>query len=577
MAKTIQRDGAPRGADDSYERATAFLSHWIEDSFLIPTSKIGHQDQQHQRWFSQPEPDIPLPSVRLSRRNTYSNSSDGGSNDGSINSLVNSLQTSLMSHGHQNHIRPSSQRGITSPSSISTVYEPSSGGILRVPPLPFDGRPTATQQQQARNFQQDESASSRRSVAASTRSTRRSGNEGERGRRLSVGGDIARPQSSHITKGHGSKHHCSSNNKDENSSKRPPTRRHTFDSDRSFTSSNKSCACISPQNQTEGRSASRQSCLSASCLLDELDEGVLSFCASLSSLHDDRRRTTSRRHSHCSNRSDDDLPSPSLHRRNHADCRKEDPPTMVVSLPWIDLAGNEGHYTGEVNASIQPHGFGALQYDSGTVVTGLWNNGSPTTSTSSTSKDSQVPSPGKRGDENEIIETSMQNDGTPSSKRDNENKSASKTENRPKTKILRKNSRRYTKKAMGGNPSYANTAKSISSTQPSVQPSLGSLSELNGPPDFDLGDTYDSTKYQVIESNPSKALNLINQLRIHDFAWVLRSSRKWTYAIIADFPVEGGEEASIRFVIDKLGNTKTLKMKHWAKCIRLVDVGQKMT
>lgn len=346
MIKTTQRDDAACGADDSYERAAAFLSHWIEDSSLIPTANISH---------SLPAPDLPLSSVRLRRRNTYSNSNDGEGNEGAINSLVHSLQTSLMSHGHQNQTR-SSQRGITSPSSVSTVYKPSSGGIDGVPPLPFDEWPTATQkQQQTRTFQHDESASSRRSVAASARSTRRSGNECERGRRFSVEGDTARPRPSGITKGLGSKHHCSSSsNKVENSSKRPPcSRRHTFDSDRSFTSSNKSksCARISPHTQA-GESAMRE----RSASIDGLNEGVLNFYASLSSLHDDRRRTASRHHSYWSNRSDEDLPSPSLHRRNHADGRKEegDPPTMVVSLPWTDLAGNAGHYTGEVNASIQP-------------------------------------------------------------------------------------------------------------------------------------------------------------------------------------------------------------------------------
>ncbi len=135
------------------------------------------------------------------------------------------------------------------------------------------------------------------------------------------------------------------------------------------------------------------------------------------------------------------------------------------------------------------------------------------------------------------------------------------------SKLSRKNkkSRRHTV-ATECNPS-AFATNDASSSKTSLP--LDRLRELDGP-NFDLGYTCHSTKYQVIESNPSKALNLINQLRIHDDAWVLRSSREWTYAIVADFPNEGNE-ASIRFVIDKLGNTKTLKMKHWAKYIRLVD------
>ena len=91
-------------------------------------------------------------------------------------------------------------------------------------------------------------------------------------------------------------------------------------------------------------------------------------------------------------------------------------------------------------------------------------------------------------------------------------------------------------------------------------------------PNFDLGDTLRSTEYQIIESSPTKAVHLVQQLRIHDFAWVRRSSNEWTYGIVADFPEpKHGEEASILFVIDKLGHTKTFKMKYWATCIRLVD------
>ena len=117
---------------------------------------------------------------------------------------------------------------------------------------------------------------------------------------------------------------------------------------------------------------------------------------------------------------------------------------------------------------------------------------------------------------------------------------------------------------MAGDPSATTKPSSSEVSLP-----LDRLSDLDGP-NFDLGDTLRSPKQQIIESNPNKALHLISQLRIHDFAWILRSSREWTYGIVADFP-ERGEESSIRFVIDKVGNTKTFKMKHWAKCIRLVD------
>ncbi|KAL3802672.1 hypothetical protein HJC23_011996 [Cyclotella cryptica] len=141
--------------------------------------------------------------------------------------------------------------------------------------------------------------------------------------------------------------------------------------------------------------------------------------------------------------------------------------TMVISLPWTDAQGINAKYTGAVNCLIQPHGFGFLQYNDGSVFSSVWCNGNP--------------------------------------------------------KILR----------------------------------LG-----------DTGAAYD----MVFEPDQSKALQRVANLRTHDFAFVYRSNHTWTYSIIADRPVEGdGPEASIRFVLDESGNTKTLKKKHWARYVRLVN------
>ena len=73
-----------------------------------------------------------------------------------------------------------------------------------------------------------------------------------------------------------------------------------------------------------------------------------------------------------------------------------------------------------------------------------------------------------------------------------------------------------------------------------------------------------------IEPNPRKAYENAASLQIHSFAFILRSNGQWTYAILANRPVESGPEASIRFVLDTEGRTKTLKSKHWSKCLRLV-------
>ncbi|KAL3787533.1 hypothetical protein HJC23_013742 [Cyclotella cryptica] len=73
-----------------------------------------------------------------------------------------------------------------------------------------------------------------------------------------------------------------------------------------------------------------------------------------------------------------------------------------------------------------------------------------------------------------------------------------------------------------------------------------------------------------IEPNPQKAHENAASLRLHSFAFILRSNGDWTYAILTNRPVESGPEASIRFVLDTEGRTKILKSKYWSKCIRLV-------
>lgn len=51
-------------------------------------------------------------------------------------------------------------------------------------------------------------------------------------------------------------------------------------------------------------------------------------------------------------------------------------PTKVVNdLPFVDLKGDAGKYTGEVNDKLLPHGQGCLTYDHGLVQDGNWTNG----------------------------------------------------------------------------------------------------------------------------------------------------------------------------------------------------------
>ena len=56
---------------------------------------------------------------------------------------------------------------------------------------------------------------------------------------------------------------------------------------------------------------------------------------------------------------------------------KSSRPTKVICLQWIDRRGMVGHYTGDVNEMIQPHGRGVLVYENGMVLDCHWCNGTP--------------------------------------------------------------------------------------------------------------------------------------------------------------------------------------------------------
>jgi len=60
--------------------------------------------------------------------------------------------------------------------------------------------------------------------------------------------------------------------------------------------------------------------------------------------------------------------------------------TKVICLKWVDRRGMLGHFTGEVNELIQPHGKGILVYENGLVLDCHWCNGTPTTGTNDDTK-----------------------------------------------------------------------------------------------------------------------------------------------------------------------------------------------
>merc|ERR1712194_101485 len=83
---------------------------------------------------------------------------------------------------------------------------------------------------------------------------------------------------------------------------------------------------------------------------------------------------------------------------------------------------------------------------------------------------------------------------------------------------------------------------------------------------LNLGDVGIPRYIVPADSSPSLALEKINSLQTHDFAFVLRSDGQWVYAIIADRQVD-----FILFVMNTVGDHMILRKEDWATSIRLVN------
>jgi hypothetical protein len=44
-------------------------------------------------------------------------------------------------------------------------------------------------------------------------------------------------------------------------------------------------------------------------------------------------------------------------------------------MPWTDLIGESGLYTGEIDENGEPHGMGMMRYHDGSVLEGEWFHG----------------------------------------------------------------------------------------------------------------------------------------------------------------------------------------------------------
>ena len=183
----------------------------------------------------------------------------------------------------------------------------------------------------------------------------------------------------------------------------------------------------------------------------------------------------------------------------------------VKHMPWTDHKGKGGDYCGEVNRLMQPHGRGKLKYDNGTTLEVTWVNGSPLE-----------------------VDRPCAIEATP---------------------VIESNSKK---------PRQRRHSSAHNSQQTPSNPK-------NCLPGFNLGDTAGPND-MVYQRDKDVALASIKTLKVHDFAFILRSDGlTWTYAVFANFYAKRGKISSMRFVVDEMGSTKTIEKEDWADCIRMVN------
>lgn len=217
------------------------------------------------------------------------------------------------------------------------------------------------------------------------------------------------------------------------------------------------------------------------------------------------------------------------------------PGTRVLNLPWTDHRGIQAYYSGGVNVLIQPHGYGTLVYEDGTSVQSMWNNG-----------------------------TSLQDDWHHRWKKKRsasctykKSRSAPNVGNVPAamvSPIYRKLSRSFEADKIDGEASRS----------PSCIRDLSGFTDIPFRLHYNLGDI-GTPDDMIVERDPVKGHQNVSSLKVHDFAFVLRSNGTWTYAIVADFPERGTRRMSVHFVMNAKGSTKTVERRHWAKFVRLVN------
>ena len=98
-------------------------------------------------------------------------------------------------------------------------------------------------------------------------------------------------------------------------------------------------------------------------------------------------------------------------------------------------------------------------------------------------------------------------------------------------------------------------------------------------PDYVLGKSLLHPTHMIVPRDDTQALEVVNTLSKHDFAWVKRSDGTYTYAILANrttgqegYAYGSTNEEVMVFVIDESGSTKNIRKKYWCEYIRLVSM-----
>lgn len=253
---------------------------------------------------------------------------------------------------------------------------------------------------------------------------------------------------------------------------------------------------------------------------------------------------------------EDHRPHNDLSFRDSIDKNSHGQTMQVIDLLWHDLLGVPGKYSGQVNSHIQPHGFGSLVRADGTTVTCKWYNGTPIDR--------------RRSDCGPLKKVERRTTSRRSSDKTHER---SDLYHHHHHHVLDESAR------TNGSGAHAHDLDYKKSISEPVKPPKQSQR-----PSYALGDAPLSHSHVAAPKSMKRAIESADSLKIHDFAFVLRSNGEWCYSIVAkkNPPSEkkgedGGivknfEDAYILFVTDTRGSTKCIKMKHWGKMIRLVNL-----